>query len=110
MSLVAQIYKALNSFPSFEKYGLADQLRRAAVSIPSNIAEGTSRVSDKEFAHFLHISLGSAFEVETQLLIAQELGYISEENNLELLTAVHLVERQLNQLLSSIRDTPTATS
>ena len=76
--------------------------------MPSNIAEGAYRDSDKEFAHFLQISIGSAFEVETQLLIAQELGDISEENNLELLSAVHIVEKQLNQLLSSIRDTPTA--
>lgn len=103
MELVMMIYDVIRLFPCFEKYGIADQLRRAAVSIPSNIAEGASRPTDNEFVRFLHFSMGSAFEVETQLLIANRLNYISTEKNLELMTFVHLIEKQLNSLISSIQ-------
>lgn len=103
MDFVIEVYRTIQSFPSFERYGIADQLRRASVSIPSNIAEGASRPTDKEFVRFLHFSMGSAFEVETQLLIANRLNYISTEKNLELMTFVHLIEKQLNSLISSIQ-------
>jgi four helix bundle protein len=73
------IYKLTGSFPSDEKFGLTSQLRRAGVSVPSNIAEGSGRNSDKEFIHFLSIATGSSYEVETQLIIAHRLGYIKEE-------------------------------
>jgi len=69
----SSIYNACSSMPWFEKRGLGDQLQRAAVSIPSNIAEGAGRSSDTEFAHFLDIALGSAYEVETQLLISKNI-------------------------------------
>lgn len=104
MDFVEQVYRIVHSFPSFERYGIADQMRRAAVSIPSNIAEGASRVSDKEFVHFLHISMGSAFEVETQILIAHRLGYLSNESNLELMISIQYIEKKLNNLISSIQD------
>ena len=79
MSFVTDVYSATNLFPICEKFGLCNQLQRAAVSIASNIAEGSSRSSEKEFAHFLQISLGSTFEVETQLIIAYNLKYILKE-------------------------------
>ncbi len=72
----AEIYSITASFPGDEKFGLTNQLRRAAVSIPSNIADGTSRNSNKDFSRFLEIAIGSAYEIETQLLIASDLGFI----------------------------------
>ncbi len=75
----SEIYTITSKFPDSEKFGLANQLRRASVSIPSNIAEGSSRQSNKDFSRFLQITLGSAYEVETQLLIAHDLNFISEE-------------------------------
>ena len=111
ISFTTQIYKIVSDFPSFERYGLSDQLRRASVSIPSNIAEGAARDSEREFIHFLNISLGSAFEVETQLQIAYNLEYISNETFDMLLSQLHLIEKQINELISVIkRQQPTANS
>jgi four helix bundle protein len=76
MDLVETIYKCTLSFPSDEIYGLTSQIKRAAVSIPSNIAEGAGRKGDKEFIQFLYIALGSLAEVETQLLLAKRLKYV----------------------------------
>ncbi len=85
VDFVTKIYKVTKNFPASEKFGLISQLRRAAVSIPSNIAEGAARSSDKEFLQFLSISLGSIAEVDTQLLICNRLEILSEEKftNLE---------------------------
>ncbi|WP_443937718.1 four helix bundle protein [Pedobacter sp. MW01-1-1] len=77
MQIAKATYKILEELPATEKYGLMSQISRCAISIPSNIAEGSSRSSNKEFAHFLSISLGSLFELETQLLLSIELGFIS---------------------------------
>lgn len=82
MDFVAEVYAITRDFPKEEIYGLTSQLRRSAVSIPSNISEGSARNSTKEFVQFLHIALGSAAEAETQLLIAQRLGYSSSIDNL----------------------------
>ncbi len=79
IELVKEVYVLTRGFPRYEMYGLADQLRRSAVSVPSNIAEGQARQHTGEFRQFLHIALGSAAEVDTQLIIASELGYVSRE-------------------------------
>lgn len=76
----SEIYNATANFPSDEKFGLINQLRRASVSIPSNIAEGSSRNSQKDFARFLEIAIGSAYEIETQLLIASDLGFLKYDD------------------------------
>ena len=76
-SLVKDVYKLTQTFPSDEKFGLTQQIRRATVSIPSNIAEGSGRGTNNDFLHFIDIANGSAFEVETQLYLALDLEYIS---------------------------------
>ena len=83
IELVTGIYEITKSFPKEELYGLTNQIRRASVSIPSNIAEGAARYYTKEFIQFLYIALGSLSEVETQLIISFNLKYISEELNTE---------------------------
>ena len=80
MELVKQIYDVTDSFPQQEMYGLVSQLRRAAVSIPSNIAEGQAHYTNPEFVRFLRHARGSLAEIETQLLIGQQRGYISQDN------------------------------
>ncbi len=80
--LVKKTYELTSVFPKEEMYGLTSQIRRAAVSIPSNIAEGAARNSTKEFIQFLYIALGSCAELDTQLIIAKELGYIKETQSL----------------------------
>ena len=77
--MVADIYEFTKNFPKEENYGLISQIRRAAVSVPSNIAEGSGRKSKREFVNFLYISMGSLKEVETQLIISQELGILNKE-------------------------------
>lgn len=79
MRLAEEVYRLSAQFPKHETYGLASQLQRSAVSLPSNIAEGHGRNSNKEFNHFLGIALGSLAELETQLILAQHLGYLTEE-------------------------------
>lgn len=98
-----KIYQQTDKMPWFEKKGLCDQLQRAAVSISSNIAEGSAKPSDAEFAHFLDIALGSAYEVETQLLIASKVGYIDCEKYNELHNGIIEIEKQLSGLIKSIR-------
>ena len=97
------IYKVTGHMPWFEKKGLCDQLQRAVVSISSNIAEGSARSSNADFAHFLDFALGSAFEVETQLLIAKNVGYLDENLYNEMINKLSSIERQLNGLLTTIR-------
>lgn len=97
------VYKVSAEMPWFEKRGLCDQLQRAAVSISSNIAEGAAKPSDTEFAKFLDTALGSAFEVETQLTIAKNIGYIDNELFINLLNSVQEIERQINGLVHTLR-------
>ena len=103
LQVVETIYQLTKCFPEDEKYGLTNQVRRAAVSIASNIAEGASRESEVDFARFLEISLGSAFEVETQILIANQLGYVTAENYEPLLNQLTILQKQINSLISKIR-------
>ena len=89
--------------PYFEKKGLCDQLQRAVVSISSNVAEGSARPSDSDFAHFLDMALGSAYEVETQLLIAKNVGYIDLNMYHQLFDELMSIEKQLAGLINAIR-------
>lgn len=102
MDLVTATYRATAIFPKDELFGLTSQLRRAAVSIPSNIAEGQGRLSEKEFRYFLGQARGSLMEVETQMQIAENLGYLSKEQTGDLLRACAEVGRILNGLLASV--------
>jgi four helix bundle protein len=104
MDLVTDIYRVTDSFPKREVYSLTDQIRRAAVSIPSNIAEGQAHYSHREFLHFLRHSAGSLAEVETQLLIAERIGYIDHVSTAPLIEKAHEVGRILNGLMSSLRE------
>ena len=79
LDLVVDVYKATAEFPKDERFGLISQTERSAVSIPSNIAEGAGRNSDKEFVHFLAVSNGSSYELETQILVAERLNFISRD-------------------------------
>lgn len=83
MDLVESVYKLTQQFPEAEKFGLTSQMRRSAVSIPSNIAEGAARKGDKELTHFIYIAIGSLSELETQYLIALRLQFIAKEAYLE---------------------------
>ena len=103
IEVVTEIYKATKAFPSEERYGLTNQLRRAAVSVPSNIAEGQAHFSAKEFYRFLSTARGSLVEVETQLEIARNLSYLSREQSTVLLKSVAELGRILNGLLASVR-------
>ena len=103
MELVTRTYEMTRGFPRDELYGLTSQLRRGAVSIPSNIAEGQARYSHAEFHHFLRNAKGSLAEVETQIQIACNLKYIKEGEAEELLQATAEVGRILNALLESVR-------
>jgi len=98
------VYALCDGFPKYELFPLGDQLRRAAVSIASNIAEGASRTSTAEFAHYLEVAIGSAFEVETQLLIARRRDYITEEVYNTTVMELQSLERQLNTFISRIRN------
>ena len=102
MSLVLDVYRSTNSFPKTETYGLATQLRRASVSIPSNIAEGQARLSTAEFKQSLGHARGSLMEVETCILLAQELGYLERDQSESLLAGSAEVGRILNGLLNSL--------
>jgi four helix bundle protein len=105
MKLTTEIYKATVGFPKHELYGLSQQIRRAAVSVPSNIAEGKGHYSDKEFAHFLFHARGSLLELQTQLLIAEELQYLSKEETQRLAMLAERTGRALSGLINSLRET-----
>ena len=101
MDHVAAIYVATKAFPKEELFGIVSQMRRAAVSIPSNIAEGYGRLYDKETVKFLSNALGSASELETQLIISKDLGYLSIENFQKLINQIEEIIRMLSALIKS---------
>ena len=105
MTLVSEIYRASEQFPNEEKFGLSSQIRRAAVSIPSNIAEGCERESRKDFANFLVIAKSSAAELETQILIAADLKYLSKEKMDELVSKIIEIKKMLIGLRKKVLKT-----
>jgi len=98
MVLVLDVYKSTQNFPSHELYGLTSQVRRSAVSIPSNIAEGAARNSNKDFIRFCYISLGSLAELETQMIIAHELKYLENEFEEKIIA----IKKMLNGLIAAL--------
>jgi len=100
MKLVEDVYRLTSTFPDNEKYSLTSQIRRSAISIPSNIAEGKGRNSDKEFKQFLYIARGSLFELRTQLEIARRVGYI--KSNKEIKNKIVAIESMLNTLITKL--------
>jgi four helix bundle protein len=100
MELVTNIYRLTRDFPHEEQYGLSSQIRRSAISIPSNIAEGAARNSAKEYKQFLYISLGSISEIETQILIAEKLGFLKTGNSL--LEDISAIRKMLAGLISYV--------
>ena len=100
-TLVVEVYHLLDGFPKFENYALCDQIRRAIVSVPSNIAEGSGRKSLKEQTHFLEIAYGSLMESYNQLLIAIDLNYITEESVESIKPHIDSVAKMINGLSSS---------
>ena len=104
MRLAVDIYRATAQFPRHELYGLSQQLRRAAVSVPSNIAEGKGHRTDREFGKFLLHARGSLLEVQTQVMIAKELQYISSDQALRILASTDAIGRSLNSLINSLRE------
>ncbi|MDN3585145.1 four helix bundle protein [Pedobacter aquatilis] len=96
MVIAKATYLLINNMPSVEKFGLISQISRCGVSVPSNIAEGSSRSSNKEFAHFLSIALGSLFELETQILLSVDLGFLTSENVESLLSEIIQLQKKIS--------------
>ena len=103
IEMVTFIYKMTKNFPKDEFFGLVSQMRRAAISIPSNIAEGYARGTDKEKLHFLRISSGSISEIETQMILSLNLEYIGQETYEKLSNQITSLWRQLNALITSVK-------
>jgi four helix bundle protein len=101
--LALAVYKATKEFPKEELYGLTSQIRRASMSIPTNIAEGCGRNTDAEFARFLQIAMGSASETEYQLLLSHDLGFINKEQYDKLNLDVTEIKRMIDSLLKTLR-------
>ena len=104
--LCLEMYKATKTFPKNEGFGLTSQMRRAALSIPSNIAEGYGRKTTPEYLRFLYIAYGSTCQLETQLLLSGDLGYLNKENLSELQKDIGEVERMLKALIQSLEKKP----
>lgn len=104
MSLVREVYETTRIFPEAEKYGIVSQMTRAAVSVPSNIAEGAGRDTDKDFVHFLSIAVGSLFELNTQIILCEQIKYITEEQSLSLQNEISSLESRIVNLKKKIAD------
>ncbi len=103
IDLVQQIYDLTKTFPKNEDYSLTSQMRRAAISVPSNIAEGAARQTKKEFMQFLHMAQGSLSELDTQIEIAKRLGYFSEDQTKKIFEIMQDVDRMLSGLIKSLK-------
>jgi len=103
MLLAKEVYLITKGYPKEELYGITSQIRRASVSVPSNIAEGAARSSDREFIQFLYISLGSLSELETQLLLSRDLGFI---RSLDIFPKIELVKKKLLGLIKYLKNKP----
>lgn len=104
IDFVTEIYTITKGFPKEEQFGLTNQIRRAAVSVPSNIAEGAGRKSDKEFLQFLYISLGSVQEIDTQILISLNLNYLTKSEYEILLIKLDQISKMLSGLIKSFKE------
>lgn len=102
MALVKEVYTLIDNFPKKEIFALSSQMQRSAISIPSNIAEGAGRNSDKEFVHFCYIAMGSLAELDTQLIIATELNYINKEH--EIFNVITNVRKLLSGLIAYLKN------
>ena len=105
IQLVTDVYRLTSTFPDSERFGLTSQMRRAAVSVPSNVAEGAARTTTKEYLHFLGIARGSLSELDTQLVIAQELAYAAATDDLE--KRISDLFGLLNGLINSLKRSDT---
>ena len=103
MQIVESVYILVKKLPNSELFGASLQMRKAAVSMPSNIAEGCSRSSNKEVAHYFEVSIGSAFELETQLLICVRVGYFEANEVESLVTQLHSFQKKTNNYLKTLR-------
>ncbi len=103
IKFVTEIYKITDRFPNTEKYGLTNQLKRASVSISSNISEGASRNHRKEFIQFLYISLSSTSEIETQLIISKNLGFLNDKTEVFLLSELGIIAKMIQGLIKSLK-------
>jgi len=102
VDLVTDVYNLTRIFPSEEIYGITSQIRRSAISIPSNIAEGAGRIKTGDFNHFLNIARGSSNELETQLIIAERLGFLNEKKSSETLNKIDSIQRMITGLQKSL--------
>lgn len=104
VAIVTVVYQVTKTFPSDERFGLTSQIRRAGVSIPGNIAEGAARQSNKEFCQFLSIAQGSASELETELLIAKNLGFLSSEDYERVYDEINAIARMIVGLSKAVKN------
>lgn len=104
VEIATSVYKATQNYPKHELYGLTSQIRRSAISISSNIAEGAGRNSDKDFSRFLNISYGSSFELETQLIISKELNYLDDSSFNELNHDLTEIQKMLYSFIKKLSE------
>ena len=103
MALAYQVYEVTQNFPDMEKFGMVSQMTRAAVSVPSNIAEGAGRETDKDFIHFLSIAVGSLFELNTQIQLSEQIGYLTKEQSQSLQDQITKLECKTSALKDRLR-------
>lgn len=100
--MAKDVYTLLKDIPGEERFGLISQLRRCAISVPSNIAEGSARTSDKEFAHFLRIALGSCYEMETQIILAHDFGYIQQNQYDDIINRIIIQQKRITKFINTL--------